>query len=141
MKLPTRPRSEDPRPPHDVAELTAEQFNELEADLERRRDSLRASIALRREQERQITSNREVGDEMDEASNEGTASLTSKLLDRDVRLLGEISHALGKFADASYGHCEGTGEPIGYGRLKLQPWARYSVAYQEELEQRSRMYG
>ena len=84
---------------------------------------------------------RDVGDEMDEANIEGDVGMTSKLLERDVLLLAEIDRALAKLRDGTYGTCEGTGEPIGYDRLSLQPWARYSVAYQEALERESRARG
>ena len=33
------------------------------------------------------------------------------------------------------------GEPIGFARLRLRPWARYSIAYQEELEREERTRG
>ena len=49
--------------------------------------------------------------------------------------------AVAKMNDGSYGLCEGTEEPIGYARLRLQPWARYSISYQEELEREERMRG
>ena len=45
-----------------------------------------------------------------------------------------INRALAKFDVDEFGLCEGTEEPIGYRRLKLVPWARYSVAYKEQLE-------
>jgi DnaK suppressor protein len=67
--------------------------------------------------------------------------MTGKLLERDVRLLAEIDRALAKIREGAYGLCEGTGEPIGYARLRLQPWARYSVEYQEELEREARTRG
>src|SRR5262249_45452329 len=77
---------------------------------------------------------REVGDEMDDANTEGASAMASKLLERDVHLLREIDRALAKMAEGTYGLCEGTDEPIGYSRLRLRPWTRYSVEYQEELE-------
>ncbi len=43
--------------------------------------------------------------------------------------------------EGAYGACEGTGEPVGYSRLKLRPWARFSVEYQEELERAQRSRG
>jgi DnaK suppressor protein len=67
--------------------------------------------------------------------------MVSKLLERDVRLLSEIDRALAKMDEGMYGLCEGTEEPIGYARLRLQPWARYSIGYQEELEREERMRG
>jgi DnaK suppressor protein len=126
---------EDPETPA----LSIEEIELLRRELEAKRASLLVNIDERRGQERD--QGREVGDEMDEASLEGTTSMTSKLIERDARLLAEIDHALAKMRDGTYGLCEGTGEPIGFARLKLRPWARYSIAYQEELEREERTRG
>jgi DnaK suppressor protein len=123
------------------AELTPEQIEELRSLLEQRRAAIVSAIEERQSEERSVSTGREVGDEMDEALLEGTTSMTSRLLERDVRLLAEIDRALAKIREDTYGLCEGTGEPIGYPRLRLQPWARYSVAYQEELEREERTRG
>ena len=122
-----------------VSELTKAQIEELRQTLEERRASLLANIERGREQERDT--GREVGDEMDEANIEEEAVVTGKLLERDLALIKEIDRALAKLRDGTYGLCEGTGEPIGYARLRLQPWARYGVEYQEELERRARTSG
>jgi DnaK suppressor protein len=123
----------------EAAELTPEQIRELRARLEERRASLIAAIEGKRQQEREV--GRDVGDEMDEASLEGASGMISKLLERDVLLLDQVNRALEKMRDGTYGVCEETGEPIGYARLKLQPWARYGIAWQEELERRARTRG
>jgi DnaK suppressor protein len=142
-ELPGRPRRSREALPHDHQdadqELTTEQIASLRQLLEARRAALVVSIDEYRHEERDVA--REVGDEMDEASLEGTTALISKLLDRDAHLLNEIDHALGKIDAGTYGICEGTGEPIGFPRLRLQPWARHSVAYQEELEREARTRG
>lgn len=125
----------------EAPELTPEEVEELRKALEGRRATIVASIGDRQSEERDVSGGREVGDEMDEATLEGTTSMTSKLLERDVRLLAEIDRALAKLREGTYGLCEGTGEPIGHARLRLQPWARYSVSYQEELEREQRTRG
>ncbi len=133
---PRRPVEPDDDGP---AELTEAQIEELRSTLVGRRDQILSSIDARRESERDT--GREVGDEMDEANTEGVTAMTSKLLERDVGLLREIDRALAKIAEGTYGRCEGTGEPIGYARLKLRPWARFSVAHQEEIEREERNRG
>lgn len=125
----------------EAPELTPEEVDELRQSLEARRAVIVASIGDRQNEERDVSGGREVGDEMDEATLEGTTSMTSKLLERDVRLLAEIDRALAKLREGTYGLCEGTGEPIGYARLRLQPWARYSIGYQEDLEREQRNRG
>jgi DnaK suppressor protein len=134
-----------PRRPAEASEsdepvsLSADQVAELRAMLESRRAELATAIDGRREDER--SEGREVGDEMDDANTEGVTAMASKLLERDVNLLREIDRALVKLKEGTYGLCEGTGEPIGFSRLKLRPWARYSVEYQEELERAERGRG
>jgi RNA polymerase-binding transcription factor len=123
------------------ADLTAEQVSELRKALETRRTTIVTAIESRQIEERATEGARDVGDEMDDATSEGNNSMASKLLERDVRLLNEIDRALAKLDEGTYGLCEGTEEPIGYARLRLQPWARYSVGYQEELEREERMRG
>jgi DnaK suppressor protein len=132
---PRRPAPVDEGP----AELTRAEVDELKRLLDEHRAQVSSMIEARRSQEREA--GREVGDEMDEANTEGVTALASKLLERDVHLLREIDHAMAKIADGSYGICEGTGEPIGYARLRLRPWARYGVAYQEEIERAQRARG
>lgn len=120
-------------------DLTDAQREELRRMLETRRSELTASIESRQSQDRD--NEREVGDEMDDANTEGITAMASRLLERDVQLLGEIDRALAKFRTGNYGYCEGTSEPIGYGRLRSRPWARFSVAYQEQLERDARSRG
>ncbi len=98
---PQVPRKAAPAVPEepDVPPLTAEQIEGLRKELEERRAALLINIDERREQERD--QGREVGDEMDDASLEGTTSMTSKLLERDARLLAEINRALAKLRDGT----------------------------------------
>lgn len=134
-------RPPPPRPADDAEPeaLTKEQLDELHAILEQRRTELVTSIEGHRDEDRDT--GREVGDEMDEASTEGATAMASKLLERNVNLLREIDRALAKMKEGEYGLCEGTGEPIGYSRLKLRPWARFSVEHQEEVERAQKSRG
>jgi DnaK suppressor protein len=135
----TPPRPLAAQASEEVESLTEAQITELRAILEQRRAELVTSIESRRGEDRDA--GREVGDEMDEASTEGATAMTTKLLERDVILLREIDRAMAKMSEGEYGLCEGTGEPIGYSRLKLRPWARFSVEYQEEIERAERSRG
>jgi DnaK suppressor protein len=73
-------------------------------------------------------------DEMDEASRDQDADLSLRLADNDRERVFEIDAALARIADGSYGLSEDSGEPIGFARLQIQPWARLSAADQEQLE-------
>ncbi len=136
---PARPATRTSDLDDEQPDLTVEQREELRTLLETKRVEILASIETRSEQERDT--GREVGDEMDEANLEGATAMTSRLLERDVQLLSEIDRALAKFREGTYGACEGTGEPIGLGRLRSRPWARFSVEYQEQLEREARTRG
>ena len=87
-----------------------------------------------------LAAEREPGDvQFDEESGEGDTLAVER--ERDLALsaqaraaIEEIDHALAKFEIGSYGLSEESGEPIPYARLEAIPWARYTVAEEEELE-------
>ena len=75
-----------------------------------------------------------IGDAADQAEVTFEQSLAAELVETDRHRLQEIDDALARLEQGTYGICEGTGEPIGFDRLSAQPWARYTSAYQEQLE-------
>jgi DnaK suppressor protein len=78
-------------------------------------------------------------DEMDQASRDQEQSLLLQLADNERDLVFEIDAALARIEDGSYGTSEESGEPIGFPRLQVQPWARYSTVDQEQIERDDRM--
>ncbi len=94
----------------------------------RQADSLRAEADA-------LVADFEPGDvQFDEESGEGDTLNIER--ERDLALsaqarqqVEEIDHALGKFADGTYGVCEVSGEPIPKERLEAIPWARERVEY------------
>lgn len=75
-----------------------------------------------------------LADEIDLAQRSTDQAWLFRMADKDRKLLIEIDLALEKMRSGEYGLCEGTDEPIGFKRLELRPWTRYSVAYKEMLE-------
>lgn len=73
-------------------------------------------------------------DETDMAQRSTEQAYLIRFADKERKLLTEIEHALEKMRTGEYGVCEGTDEPIGYKRLELRPWTRYSVGYKEQME-------
>jgi DnaK suppressor protein len=118
--------------------LTPAQEKELIKMLESKRHELAGRLKSRRPS---AASEQVPGDEADQAADDAEVSLETRLLDRDAKLLREVERALEKVQDQTYGLCEGTDEPIGYARLKLRPWTRYSVTYKEELEREEKRSG
>ncbi|MDA0713066.1 MAG: TraR/DksA C4-type zinc finger protein [bacterium] len=118
--------------------LTAAQEKELVELLEAKRAELGQKLRKRRTG---ATVEQQPGDEADLASEDVEVSLETRLMDRDAKLLREVERALEKVKSNDFGLCEGTDEPIGYARLKLRPWTRYSVTYKEELEREEKRQG
>ena len=118
--------------------LTQAQQKELVQSFEATRAELHDKLKKRRSG---AASEQTPGDEADLASEDAEISLETRLMDRDAKLLREVERALDKVQNGTYGLCEGTDEPIGYARLKLRPWTRYSVTYKEELEREERRLG
>lgn len=118
--------------------LTEAQEKELIKMLELKRNELLSKLKTRRPS---AASEQVPGDEADQAADDAGVSLETRLMDREAKLLREVERALEKVHDDTFGLCEGTDEPIGYARLKLRPWTRYSVTYKEELEREEKRSG
>lgn len=118
--------------------LTAAQEKELVGMLEDKRAELITQLKNRRSG---ATTEQVPGDEADLATEDTEISMETRLMDRDAKLLREVERALDKVKTGIYGLCEGTDEPIGFARLKLRPWTRYSVTYKEELEREAKRQG
>src|SRR5690348_14956482 len=54
----------------------------------------------------------------------------------DIKLLREISSALHRIDEGTYGTCPECDEPISAKRLDALPWARFCVKCQEEIAAR-----
>ena len=57
------------------------------------------------------------------------------LLESERSLLSEISAALARIDEGTYGICMGTGEPISKARLNARPWSKYCIEYARMVEQ------
>ncbi|MET0285704.1 MAG: TraR/DksA C4-type zinc finger protein [Polyangiales bacterium] len=112
--------------------LTSQQIEQLKQRLESERQRIlsrgQGHVTDAVEQESRFA------DEMDEASRDQDAALLLKLADNDRDAVIEIDAALARIADGSYGLSEESGEPIGFARLQIRPWARYSAEDQEQIE-------
>jgi len=76
----------------------------------------------------------DVGDDMDQASNERDREFNLLIHQRHLRRLQQIDEAFDRIHDGSYGLCEGTDEPINPRRLLIMPLAKYSIEYQQQQE-------
>ena len=62
------------------------------------------------------------------------------LVSSEQDILYEIDEAIRRIDDGKYGLCELTGEPIERARLKVIPYARFSVTAQSEMERGKTRY-
>jgi DnaK suppressor protein len=81
-----------------------------------------------------------LADETDQAATSTAQFYGLRLAEKDRKLVALIEHALDKFNDGRYGICEGSDEPIPLARLRLRPWARYSIEYKQLLERDRAMH-
>lgn len=111
------------------------------AELERLLIDERAQIIERAPVETILSGGVELGDERDPSDLQDRASQEVQQRDglalnhRAQLRLGEIDAALERMREGTYGICEETGEPIPFGRLKLQPTTLYTVEALELLEE------
>ena len=120
----------------EALELTQEELHKLKARLVEVRDELHAKARERKADGMYEISRDDLADEADLASVETAQDVGMKLAEHERNKLFLVEKALRKIDDniGEYGVCEGTGEPIGFRRLEVQPWVPYSLRYQEELE-------
>lgn len=112
--------------------LSAAQVDELRTLLEDERNTVRERFEKLDEQTKGLV--QDPGDQQDAATVETQVRELRDLSERDLARLKELDDALARMADGTYGLCDDSGEPIPFGRLKLQPTTRYTVEAQEAIE-------
>jgi len=118
---------------NEINGLNEQQWQELQQLLEAKRQALIKSITSMRARDKEYDPDDNI-EELDQAAINQLQTVQLRVLDKEVKLLREVDRALVKFDSKEYGLCEGTEEDIGYPRLKVRPWARYSIDYAEEKE-------
>lgn len=121
--------------------LEEDQWNALQARLERARSALLSQLAddLDRTADVRVPQPHEAeASPADNASQRTLNALVHEAAEHTSRQLRIVRHALAKFADDSYGLCENCGEEIGYSRLNARPEARFCIGCQTLMEQRRR---
>ena len=74
------------------------------------------------------------GDSVDQASQSIEKELLFELSDNERNTLDMIEAAIRKVDNGTYGLCEATQRAIGRARLDAIPYCRYSIEYQNQLE-------
>lgn len=131
-KYPTLEEARDRISAHEDADLSTEQVAVLYEKLINERDRMLKGFDTHVQEALQFREN--LSDEIDIAQQSTEQAYLFRFADKERKLLMEIDHAIEKMFVGEYGVCEGTEDPVGYKRLEVRPWTRYSVAYKERLE-------
>jgi DnaK suppressor protein len=108
---------------HIDAELSQAQLQELVSLLpDKRRELVERVVNL--EEQIVIKDDCSLADAADAASLQDNRLRARGMIEQHRKLIKEIDAALRRLDVGSYGVSETTGEPIGYDRLTLIPWAR-----------------
>ena len=73
-------------------------------------------------------------DALDAVQFAGERELAIRNLDRDSNMLHQISRALARIANGSYGACMHCDEDISPKRISAVPWAAYCIKCQEQVD-------
>ena len=114
----------------DLAWLTPAKIKSIRAELVVMRDDILRTVR------KQGISDVDNGDSVDQASQSIEKELMFELSDNERTTLDMVEAAIRKIDNGTYGLCEATQKPITRARLEAIPYARYSIAYQNQIEQK-----
>ena len=113
----------------ELAWLTPAKLKEIRTDLVSMRDDI-----LKNVRKQQVAEGVDNGDSVDQASQSIEKELSFELSDNERTTLDMVEAAIRKIDNGAYGLCEATQRPIGRLRLEAIPYCRYSIEYQNQLE-------
>ena len=109
--------------------LTPAKIKEIRAELVSMRDDILKTVGKQKAEE-----GVDNGDSVDQASQSIEKELLFELSDNERGTLDMIEAAIRKVDNGTYGLCEATQRPIGRARLEAIPYCRYSIEYQNQIE-------
>lgn len=115
----------------ELAWLTPAKLKEIRSELVTMRDDILKTV-----RKQQVEEGVDNGDSVDQASQSIEKELLFELSDNERTTLDMIDAAIRKVDNGTYGLCEATQRPISRMRLEAIPYARYSIEYQNQLENR-----
>lgn len=113
----------------DLSWLTPAKLKEIRSELVGMRDDILKTVGKQKAEE-----GVDNGDSVDQASQSIEKELLFELSDNERGTLDMIEAAIRKVDNGTYGLCEATQRPIGRLRLEAIPYCRYSIEYQNQLE-------
>jgi len=109
--------------------LTPAKLKEIRNELVGMRDDILKTVGKQKAEE-----GVDNGDSVDQASQPIEKELLFELSDNERGTLDMIEAAIRKVDNGTYGLCEATQRPIGRQRLEAIPYCRYSLEYQNQIE-------
>ncbi len=121
--------------------LNQKELKEIKALLDKKIKELNEEIKLLEDEIKVEGASEEQGapDEFDRSSYEENLQRSQIVLDGKYRLQNEVLAAIERMKGPDFGVCELTEEPIGFKRLKAQPWTRFSIEAQKDVESNRKM--
>lgn len=121
--------------------LNQKELKEIKALLDKKIKDLNDEIGLLEAEIKVEGASEEQGapDDFDRSSYEENLQRSQIVLDGKYRLQNEVIAAIERFKNGEFGVCELTEEPIGFKRLKAQPWTRFSIEAQKDVESNRKM--
>ena len=129
-KKAAKPKAAEGNSAKDLAWLTPAKIKSIRIELVALRDDILKTV---RKQSIHEVDN---GDSVDQASQSIEKELMFELSDNERTTLDMVEAAIRKIDNGTYGLCEATQKAITRARLEAIPYARYSIAYQNQLEQK-----
>ena len=114
-----------------MAWLTPARTNAFRKELVAMRDDILKTVR------KQKVDDVDNGDSVDQASQSIEKELMFELSDNERVTLEMIEAAIRKIDIGTFGRCEATQKPISRARLEAIPYCRYSIEYQNQIEQKS----
>lgn len=114
-----------------MAWLTPAKLKEIRKELVTMRDDIMRTVR------KQTFGEADNGDSVDQASQSIEKELMFELSDNERGTLDMLDAAIRKLDNGTYGRCEATQRPISRARLEAIPYCRYSIEYQNQIEQKT----
>lgn len=113
--------------------MNTKDLDEIKKILLAKKEALLRIVGDKKNQELQ---EKEVGDEVDAASEGEEKEILFGLTDNEKKLLASTEAALRKIELKNYGLCEGCQSKIPFERLRAMPYARYCIKCQPKFEKK-----
>jgi DnaK suppressor protein len=113
--------------------MNKKQLDELKAELLKRKEAI-LNGGLHNKRDDLHVSSDDLADEADLANSVVEQQVSFSMRQREITKLRNIEDALHRMDHGQYGECEDCGEPIGFKRLKNQPFAELCITHAEEAE-------